>query len=103
MLCLSTLKRSGNIHADSSFHLQNPPEFLPGVGQDVIYYFIAVGTMDSMIIPAGFTCPTSTCSHNYSIHPLSVSNSPLSVSMSAVNIIGMGQMCTPQTEIGMCS
>ena len=85
------------------FHLQNPPEFQPGVNQDITHYFISVGTMDSMAIPAGVACPTSTCFHNYFIQSSSVSNSPLSVSVFAVNIIGQGQMCTPQTEIGMCS
>ena len=84
----------------SVFHLQNPPEFQPGANQDITHYFISVGTMDSMTISSGVACPTSTCSHSYST---SISNSPLSVSMSAVNIIGSGKMCTPQTEIGMCS
>ena len=81
--------------------VQNPPEFLPGASQDVTDYSIAVGTMESMIIPASIACPTSTCSHsNYSIQSLSVFNSPLSASVSAVNAIGRGEVCTPQTEIG---
>jgi hypothetical protein len=64
-------------------------------------YSIAVGTMDPMTIPASTACPTSTCSHsNYSVQSLSVLNSPFSASVSAVNVIGMGEVCTPQTEIG---
>lgn len=78
--------------------IQNPPEFLPGVSQDVTHYSIAVGMMDPMTIPAGSVCPTSTC--NYSIQSLSILNSPLSASVSAVNVIGRGEVCTPQTEIG---
>jgi hypothetical protein len=83
----------------SSWHLfvQNPPEFLPGVSQDVAGYSVAVGTMNPTTIPASIACPTSTC--NYSMQSLSVFNSPLSASVSAVNVIGRGQMCTPQ-EIG---
>ena len=61
-------------------------------------YSIAVGTMDPMIIPASIACPTSAC--NYSVQSLSVFNSPLSASVLAVNVIGMGEICTPQTEIG---
>ena len=61
-------------------------------------YSIAVGTMDPMTIPASIACPTSTCFHsNYS---LSDFTSPLSASVSAVNVIGRGEECTPQTEIG---
>ena len=77
--------------------VQNPPEFLPGVSQNVVDYSIAVGTMDPVTIPASIACPTSTC--NYSIQSLSVFNSPLSTSVSAVNVIGRGEVCTPQTEI----
>ena len=80
---------------------QNPPEFLPGVSQDVTRYFVVVDMMDSMSIPAGIACPTSTCSITYSLQSSNLPNSPLSVSVSAENIIGVGQMCTPQTEIGM--
>ena len=55
--------------------------------------------MDPITIPASTACPTSTC--NYSVQSLlSVFNSPLSVSMSAVNVIGRGDVCTPQTKIG---
>ena len=78
--------------------VQNPPEFLPGVSQDVTNYSIAVGTMNPVTIPASIACPTSTC--NYSVQSLSVFNSPLSASVSAVNVIGRGEVCTPQTEIG---
>ena len=63
-------------------------------------YSIAVSMMDPMTIPASIACPTSTC--NYSVQSLSVFNSPLSASVSAVNIIGRGELevCTPQKEIG---
>ena len=78
--------------------VQNPPEFLPGVSQDVTDYSIAVGTMDPITIPVSIACPTRTC--NYSVQSLSVFNSPLSASVSAVNVIGSGEICTPLTEIG---
>ena len=78
--------------------VQNPSEFLPGVSQDVTDYSIAVGMMDPMTIPASTVCPTNTC--NYSVQSLSVLNSPLSASVSAINVIGRGEVCTPQTEIG---
>ena len=83
--------------------VQNPPEFLPGISQGVTSYFITVGMMDSMTIPASTACSTSTCFHSYSVQSLNDFNSPLSASMSAVNAIGRGQVCTPQTEIGMCT
>ena len=78
--------------------VQNPPEFLPGVSQDVTDYSIAVDTMDLITISASIACPTGTC--NYSVQSLSVFNSPLSASVSTVNICGRGEVCTPQTEIG---
>ena len=82
--------------------VQNPPEFLPGVSQDVTCYVISVGVMDSMTIPASTACSTSTCFHSYSVQSLNVFSSPLSASVSAVNVIGRGQVCTPQTDhIGM--
>ena len=79
---------------------QNPIEFLPGVRQDVTSYLIAVGMMDSMAIPASINCRTSNCSFTYSLQSSSLPNSPLSACVSAVNVIGRGEMCTPQTEIG---
>ncbi|MCG8623094.1 MAG: hypothetical protein MJE68_14005 [Proteobacteria bacterium] len=81
--------------------VQNLPEFLPGFSQDVTDYSIAVGTLDPITIPATIACPTSTCYYsNYSVQSLSDFNSPLSASVSAVNVIGRGEVCTPQTEIG---
>ena len=90
--------RHKSVHVFSQSLVQNPPEFLPGVSQDVTGYSIAVGTMDPMTIPASIAYPTSTC--NYSVQSLSDFTSPLSASVSAVNIIGSGEICTPQTEIG---
>ena len=81
--------------------VQNLPEFLPGVSQDVTRYFIAVGMMDSMTVPAGIACPTNACSFTYSLQSPSLPSSPLSVSVSAENVIGRGEMCTLATEIGM--
>ena len=79
--------------------VQNPPEFLPGVSQDVTDYSIAVGMMDPTTISASIACPTSTC--NYSVQSLSVFNSPLSASVFAINVIGRGEVCTPPTELGI--
>ena len=81
--------------------VQNPPVFLLGVNQDIVHYFVAVDMMDSMTIPANSACLTNTCSYTYSLQSSRFSNSHFSVSVSAENVIGVGQMCTPQTEIGM--
>ena len=90
---------------DNIWPTQNPPEFIPVVSQDVTHYSVIVDmiiTNHTMSVPASVACPTSTgvCSYTYSFRSLCLSNSPLSVSVSAVNVIGMGQTCTPQTGIG---
>ena len=95
---LSIYNNYNNFLIINNYFVQNPPEFLPRVSQNVTDYTIAVGTMDFMTIAASIACPTSTC--NYSVQSLSVFNSPLSASVSAVNVIGKGEESTPQTEIG---
>ena len=81
--------------------IQNPPKFLPGVSQDVTQYFIVEDVRDSTSAVPTFACSTSICSYTYSPRSSSLPNSHFSVSVSAQNTVGRGQMCTPQTEIGM--
>ena len=105
--CFLSSDKFGMLQLSSMYSLiplisrQNPPKFLPGVSQDVTDYSIAVGMIDPMIIPASIACPTSTC--NYSVQSLSDFTSLLSASVSAINIIGRGELevCTPQKEIGV--
>ena len=79
---------------------QNPPEFLPGISQDVTQYSIIEDARDLTAVVPRIVCSTSICSYTYSFRSSSLPSSPISVSVLAQNVVGRGRMCTPQTEIG---
>ena len=80
---------------------QDPPEFTSGVSQDVKSYSIQLEGKDTRNVSASVACPTSTCSHVYLLSSSSLPRSPLTGSVAAENVIGLGQRCALPMLISM--
>ena len=78
-----------------TYFLQNPPEFITGVRQDVARYSVMAEGVATQTVSASTACPSVNCSH---LLLLAVSSSQPQIkgSVAADNVFGRGSSCTLQ-------